>query len=54
MFGLGPIGRDPLCQGDAFTIKDGAVRVPDGPGLGLVLDEAALERLTLAKFVVPA
>jgi L-alanine-DL-glutamate epimerase-like enolase superfamily enzyme len=28
--------------------------VPDGPGLGLTLDEKALERLTLKKAIVSA
>lgn len=52
VFGLGPLGRDPLSANDDFTIKDGAVRVPDGPGLGIILDEEALERMTLHKEVV--
>lgn len=30
---------------DPLTIVDGAVRVPDGPGLGVHLDPAALDRL---------
>ncbi len=52
VFGLGPLGRDPLVVDTPLVIKDGAVRVPDGPGLGLVLDEAALEKMTLQKTVV--
>jgi L-alanine-DL-glutamate epimerase-like enolase superfamily enzyme len=35
-----------------FTVKDGAVRVPQGPGSGIVIDEAGLERHTLKKVVV--
>ena len=34
------------------TIRDGAVTVPTGPGLGLTLDEKALEKLTLKQAVV--
>jgi len=30
-----------------LTIKDGYVRVPDGPGLGVDVDEAALMRLKM-------
>jgi L-alanine-DL-glutamate epimerase-like enolase superfamily enzyme len=52
VFGLGPIGRDPLVVDSGFAIKNGAVEVPQGPGLGIVLDEKALERHTLKKLVV--
>jgi L-Ala-D/L-Glu epimerase / N-acetyl-D-glutamate racemase len=52
VFGLGTVGHDPLAADSNFTIKDGAVEVPKGPGLGLTLDEKALERLTLKKVVV--
>jgi muconate cycloisomerase len=54
VFGLGAVGHDPLAVESNFTIKDGAVAVPTGPGLGLTLDEKALERLTLKKVVVGA
>ena len=30
-----------------FTQKDGFVAVPDGPGLGVVIDEEVLARLTV-------
>jgi L-alanine-DL-glutamate epimerase-like enolase superfamily enzyme len=52
VFGLGTLGRDPLVIESDFVIKDGAVHVPRGPGLGLTLDEKALERLTLKKVTV--
>lgn len=51
-FGVGAMGPDPLVQDIGFTCKDGKVTVPTGPGLGLVLDEAVLEKLTLQKHVV--
>lgn len=54
VFGLGTVGHDPLAADSNFIIKDGAVEVPKGPGLGLMLDEKALERLTLKKVVVGA
>lgn len=52
VFGLGPLGRDPLSANEALVIKDGAVAVPEGPGLGITLDEAALEKATLLKEVI--
>ena len=38
--------RNPIRTG-----PDGSARVPDGPGLGIELDEAALERATIARVV---
>lgn len=52
VFGVGPMGPDPLVADGAMRIVDGKVVVPTGPGLGLTLDEAALERMTLQKTVV--
>ena len=46
-FGVGPLGPDPLVAEGAMVLKNGKVAVPTGPGLGLVLDEQALQRLTL-------
>jgi len=46
-FGVGVLGEDPLVAEGAMSIRDGKVTVPDGPGLGLVLDTAALDRMTL-------
>jgi len=54
VFGLGPAGPDPLIAENPFKIEDGYVRVPEGPGLGVTIDEQALERHTLAKHVVRA
>jgi len=36
--------RDDVVVGDPFVLRDGCVRVPDGPGLGIEIDEAALRR----------
>src|SRR3546814_494257 len=52
IFGLGIIGPDPLVGDTDFTIRDGHVRPPSGPGFGVTIDEVALERLTLCKEVV--
>ena len=53
IFGLGVMGADPLVpEVDEFIIKDGHVRPPSGPGLGITVDDEAVERLTLAKDVV--
>ncbi len=52
VFGVGTMGPDPLVADGAMTIVDGAVKVPTGPGLGLTLDEAALERMTLQTVLV--
>jgi len=52
IFGVGTMGPDPLVADGAMTIRDGAVSVPTGPGLGLTLDEKALERMTLQTSVV--
>ena len=38
--------RQTLCA-QPFDQKDGFVAVPDGPGLGITVDEAALEKLTV-------
>lgn len=51
-FGVGAQGQDPLVAEGAMELKGGKVTVPTGPGLGLVLDEDALERMTLQKNVV--
>jgi L-alanine-DL-glutamate epimerase-like enolase superfamily enzyme len=52
IFGLGVIGPDPLVGETDFTIRDGHVVPPSGPGLGVTVDENALERLTLRKEVL--
>jgi L-alanine-DL-glutamate epimerase-like enolase superfamily enzyme len=52
IFGLGVIGPDPLVPDTDFQVKDGHVRPPSGPGLGVTVDERALEAHTLLKEVV--
>lgn len=54
VFGAGLLGADPLISDGAMTIKKGKTSVPNGPGLGLTLDEAALKKMTLSETVVTA
>jgi L-alanine-DL-glutamate epimerase-like enolase superfamily enzyme len=49
IFGLGVIGPDPLTVANDFVVKDGHVTPPSGPGLGIAVDETALDALTLLK-----
>jgi len=49
VFGLGPLGPDPLVADNNLTIEDGCVRVPQTPGLGVVVDDAAVKRHTLQR-----
>jgi L-alanine-DL-glutamate epimerase-like enolase superfamily enzyme len=52
IFGLGVIGPDPLVPETTFTVKDGHVTPPSGPGLGIKIDERALDTLTLLRETV--
>lgn len=52
IFGLGVIGPDPLVSHSDFVVKDGHVAPPCGPGLGITVDETALDSLTLLKETV--
>jgi muconate cycloisomerase len=52
VFGLNTVGPDPLVPATDFVVRDGHVDVPTGPGLGVVVDEAALKRHTLRHEVV--
>lgn len=52
VFGLGVWGPDPLAHAEGFGVRDGTTRAPTGPGLGVTVDEKAVERLTLAQQVV--
>lgn len=52
IFGLGILGPDPLVPETDFTIKDGHVSPPSRPGLGIAVDERAVERNTLKREVV--
>jgi len=46
-FALGGAGRDPLVGEPAMELVDGMVTVPTGLGLGVIIDEDALERHTI-------
>ena len=52
VFGLGVIGPDPLVPEPKFTINNGKTRVQNAPGLGVEIDEDALQRLTLHRVEV--
>jgi L-alanine-DL-glutamate epimerase-like enolase superfamily enzyme len=52
IFGLGAIGPDPLVPETDFVIRDGHVTPPSRPGLGIAVDERAVERFTLRREVV--
>jgi L-alanine-DL-glutamate epimerase-like enolase superfamily enzyme len=52
IFGLGVIGPDPLVPDTDFVVQDGHVVPPQGPGLGIVVSESALEAYTLLKETV--
>jgi L-alanine-DL-glutamate epimerase-like enolase superfamily enzyme len=49
IFGLGIIGADPIVPDTNFTVSDGFVTPPSGHGLGITVDERALEACTLIK-----
>lgn len=52
IFGLGVLGPDPLVPETDFVIRDGHVVPPARPGLGIAVDERAVERHTLKREVV--
>ena len=52
VMGLNTIGPDPIVPQTDFVIKDGHVNVPTGPGLGIIVDEAALKKHTLLHEIV--
>jgi L-alanine-DL-glutamate epimerase-like enolase superfamily enzyme len=52
IFGLGVLGPDPLVGDTDFVIRDGHVAPPSRPGLGIAVDERAVERLTLKRETV--
>ncbi len=52
VFGLNTIGPDPIVPVTDFVVKNGYVDVPTGPGLGIVVDEAALKKHTLLHEIV--
>jgi len=49
LFGLNATAPDPLVPETTFVLRDGHVDVPTGPGLGIVVDEAALKKNTLKR-----
>ena len=51
--GLHYLARD-VIAGDGFSIAAGAMVVPSGPGLGVDLDQAAMEELSIEEQVVRA
>jgi L-alanine-DL-glutamate epimerase-like enolase superfamily enzyme len=53
IFGLGVIGPDPLVAETDFTVKDGHVTPPGGPGLGINVSERGLDAITLLQETVP-
>ena len=42
---LGPLGYEHDLLAEPLEFRDGAIRVPSGPGLGVSLDEAQLARV---------
>lgn len=52
VFGLGVFGPDPLVGESDFRIENGMARTPSSPGLGITIDEHALERLSLWRCTV--
>jgi len=50
-FVMGITEEDPLVD-NPFVVADGAVEVPQGPGLGIQIDEKALKKYALATYVV--
>jgi L-alanine-DL-glutamate epimerase-like enolase superfamily enzyme len=52
IFGLGTLGPDPLVPDTDFVIRDGHVTAPSRPGLGIPVDDRAVERHTLKKEIV--
>ncbi len=52
IFGLGVLGPDPLVPETDFVIKDGHVMPPNRQGLGISVDERAVERCILKREIV--
>lgn len=50
-FVMGITEEDPLVD-NPFVIEDGYVTVPKGPGLGMEIDEEALEKFAIARYVI--
>ncbi len=54
IFGLGVQGDDPITTENGFTIVDGHVDVPTGPGLGVIVDESAVDARTILSHSITA
>jgi muconate cycloisomerase len=54
VFGLNATAKDPLSPDSDFAVREGHVDVPRGPGLGIAIDESALEKNTLLRERVTA
>lgn len=52
LFGLGVGGPDPLVPEPTYVLEDGHVSLSERPGLGVVPDDKAVEKLTLLHEVV--
>ena len=50
-FVMGITEEDPLVD-NPFTVKDGCITVPDRPGLGMEIDEAAVKKFALETYVI--
>ncbi|HWF57914.1 MAG TPA: enolase C-terminal domain-like protein [Candidatus Dormibacteraeota bacterium] len=55
VLGLNVVDVDPIASApEGFSVSDGSVRAPSGPGLGVEVDLDAARKLALASFVVDA
>lgn len=52
LFGVGLGGTDPLVEDTTFVVSDGHVRVPTGPGLGVTISDAAVQRCAITQAVI--
>lgn len=53
--GLNVVDVDPIAkQPEDFVLRDGRTRVPDSPGLGITIDEAAAEDIAVVNHAVEA
>jgi len=52
VFGLNTVAPDPLVADTDLVVQDGHLDVPQRPGLGITLDEAALKKHTLKHEIV--
>ncbi len=50
--GLPEAAEDPIAPDPVIPVKDGVCPVPDGPGLGAVVNEKAVEKHAIARYVV--